>query len=99
MKKILVIEDDSDVANLYRSRLQASNYEVEYAADGQTGYYAIYDTKPDVVLLDLTLPQMDAVTLVGKIRAQKKFQKLPMFALADSFNCSNAEDAIAAGAT
>jgi CheY-like chemotaxis protein len=99
MKKILVIEDDSNLANLYRSRLQAQNYEVEYAPDGQTGYYAIYDTKPDVVLVDLTLPQMDAVTLVGKIRAQKKFQKLPMFALADSCMCANAEEAIAAGAT
>src|SRR3954462_15353732 len=99
MKKILVIEDDSQVANLYRSRLQAQNYEVEYAPDGQTGYYAIYDTKPDVVLLDLNVPQVDAVTLVGKIRAQKKFQKLPMFLLADSCMCNNAEEAIAAGAT
>src|SRR3954463_5803722 len=99
MKKVLVIEDDSEVASLFRNRLQAQNYEVEYAPDGQTGYYAIYDTKPDVVLIDLSIPQMDAVTLVGKIRAQKKFQKLPMFMLADSCLSDNAEEAIAAGAT
>jgi len=99
MKKVLVIEDDSEVASLFRNRLLAQNYEVEYAPDGQTGYYAIYDTKPDVVLIDLSIPQMDAVTLVGKIRAQKKFQKLPMFMLADSCLSDNAEEAIAAGAT
>lgn len=99
MKKVLVIEDDSTTANLYRSRLQAQNYEVEYAPDGQSGYYAIYDTKPDVVLIDLTLPQMDAVAIVGKIRAQKKFQKLPMFALADSLMAANVEEALAAGVT
>jgi DNA-binding response OmpR family regulator len=99
MKKILVIEDDTTIANLYRSRLQAQNYDVEYAPDGQTGYYAIYDVKPDVVLIDLTLPQMDAVSIVGKIRAQKKFQKLPMFALVDSLMASNAEEAITAGVT
>jgi DNA-binding response OmpR family regulator len=99
MKKILVIEDDAELAKVYRSRLQAQNFEVEYAPDGQSGYYAIYDSKPDVVLIDLTLPQMDTASLIGKIRAQKKFQKLPMFGLADLAACTNADDVLAAGIT
>jgi len=78
--------------------LQAQNYQVEFAPDGQAGFYAIYEYKPDVVLMDLSLAEMDAVSIIGKIRAQKQFKKLPMFALADSAMCRNADDAVAAGA-
>src|SRR5690348_15462462 len=97
-KKILLIEDDPETAQTYRARLQAQNYEVEYAPDGQSGYYAIYECKPDAVLIDLTLTQMDAVSVIGKIQAQKQFQKMAMFALAESAMARNAEEAMAAGA-
>jgi two-component system chemotaxis response regulator CheY len=98
MKKILLIEDDPELAQNYRARLQAQNYHVDFAPDGQAGYYAIYDCKPDVVLIDLAVRQMDALSLIGKIRAQKQFQRLQMFALADSSSARSAEQAIAAGA-
>jgi len=99
MKKILIIEDNSVVANTYRTKLESRNYAVNVASDGQTGYYAISETKPDAVLLDLTVPQMDALSVLGKVRAQKQFKKLPVFVLADSDTSTSADDAILAGAT
>ncbi len=98
MRKILLIEDDESLASSCRNSLEARNYAVETATDGSSGYYAIYN-KPDLVLLDLSLPQMDGLTILGKIRAQKQFQKLPVYVLADSMRSANVAEAMAAGAT
>jgi len=99
MKKILLVEDDSFLAGLCKSRLEAHSFSVQVAQDGQEGFYAIYEQKPDLVLLDLTLPQMDGVSLLGKVRAQKQFGKLPIFVLAENLHCDSAEAAMAAGAS
>lgn len=97
MRKILLIEDDESLASSCRTSLESRHYAVETAADGSSGYYAIYN-KPDLVLLDLSLPEMDGLTILGKIRAQKQFQKLPVYVLADSIRSSNVAEAMAAGA-
>lgn len=97
MKKILIIENETFVADRYKNRLE-SMYQVEVAPDGQSGFYAIYDCKPDAVLLDTNIPQMNAVSIVGKMRAQKQFKKLPILLLVDAYSCPIAEDALTAGA-
>ena len=73
LKKIIIIEDDLNVASRLKARL-SSDFEVEIAADGQSGYYSISEHKPNAVLLDVTIQQMDPVSLIGKIRAQKRFE-------------------------
>ena len=98
MKKILIIEDDLNVASLIRSRLSGV-YEVEIAADGQSGYYSISEWKPNFIILDVTIQQMNPVTLVGKILAQKRFERLSFFLLADSLPNDLVDEAMAAGAT
>lgn len=97
MKKIIIIEDDLNVASRLKARL-SSDFEVEIAADGQSGYYSISEQKPNAVLLDVTIQQMDPVSLIGKIRAQKRFEKLPFFLLADALPSEVVDDAFAAGA-
>ena len=97
MKKILIIEDDLNVASLLRSRL-SSTYEVEIAADGQSGYYSISEWKPNYVILDVTIQQMNPVTLVGKILAQKRFERLTFILLADSLPNDLVDEAMVAGA-
>jgi DNA-binding response OmpR family regulator len=97
VKKILIIEDDSSFAEELKSQLSAQ-HQVEVCPDGQSGYYAIYEYKPDAVLLDLTIGQMGAVSLVGKIKAQKQFNRLPIFVLADTKTMGLADEALAAGA-
>ncbi len=97
MKKVLIIEDEAAFSDQVKAKL-AGTFQVEVCPDGQSGYYAIYEYKPDLVLLDLTIDQMDAVSLVGKMRVQKQFQKLPIFVLADTKTVLRANDAITAGA-
>lgn len=97
MKKILIIEDDPKVASALKEILEKT-YEVDVAADGQSGYYAISEKKPLAVILDLTIGEMDPLAVLGKIRAQKKFSTLPFFILVDSFPNDLADEALEAGA-
>ena len=68
-EQILVIEDDSQIADLLRRGLIYEGYSVEVAADGPTGLIAARDRPPDLVLLDLMLPGMDGLTVCARLRA------------------------------
>jgi DNA-binding response OmpR family regulator len=97
LKKILLIEDEASVLAAIKSLIGAE-FEIEVAADGQTGYYAISERKPAAVLLDVTVEQMNPVNLMGKIRAQKRFSALPFFVLVDSYPNDVADELLLAGA-
>lgn len=68
-ERILVIEDDSAIADLLRRGLTYEGYEVEVAGDGESGLIAARDRPPDVVLLDLTLPRLDGLIVCQRLRA------------------------------
>jgi len=68
-ERILVIEDDSQIADLLRRGLIYEGYAVEVAADGESGLSAARDRPPDIVLLDLMLPGVDGLTVCRRLRA------------------------------
>ncbi len=68
-ERILVIEDDSQIADLLRRGLIYEGYVVEIAADGESGLSAARDRPPDMVLLDLMLPGVDGLTVCRRLRA------------------------------
>lgn len=68
-ERILVIEDDSQIADLLRRGLIYEDYTVEVAADGESGLSAARDRPPDIVLLDLMLPGVDGLTVCRRLRA------------------------------
>ena len=97
--RVLIIEDDLFVAGLYRARLEAENYEVNYAQDGQTGFYRIHEWKPDLVLLDLMLPNINGLDILKKIRAERAYRELPVLVFTNSLVPTLLRDATDAGAT
>lgn len=99
MKKILIIEDDPVVAHIYRSRMEKEGFAVEVCADGQSGYYALYDMKPDALLLDLMLPKLNGIELLKKIRAVREFEKLPVVVLTNAYVANMIHEAFTAGAS
>lgn len=99
MSKVLIIEDDPIIANIYRSRLDKEGFEVEIAADGQTGFYRVHETHPDALLLDLMLPKMDGLQILRKIRAQKAYEKLPVMVFTNAYVPNMINEANQAGAT
>ncbi|MCU0500546.1 MAG: response regulator transcription factor [Anaerolineae bacterium] len=68
-ERILVIEDDPQIADLLRRGLIYEAYSVEVAADGESGLSAARDRQPDMVLLDLMLPGIDGLTVCRRLRA------------------------------
>ncbi len=68
-ERILVIEDEAQIADLLRRGLIYEGYTVEVAPDGETGLVAARDRPPDAVLLDLMLPGMDGLTVCRRLRS------------------------------
>ncbi len=99
LKKIILIEDDPVVAKVYQSKLERDGYNVATAADGQEGFYLVYETRPDAVLLDLMLPKMDGLQILKKFRAQKQYENLPILVFTNEFANDLTREAKGAGAT
>src|SRR5579859_6344279 len=99
MKKILIIEDDQIVANIYRNKFSVEGFQVEIAHDGPAGLETIHHFKPDAVVLDLMLPKMTGVDLMKKIRSEADFQKLPIIVFSNTYLTNMVQEAWKAGAT
>jgi DNA-binding response OmpR family regulator len=66
--RVLVIDDDVEVANLVRVWLEKNSFEVEVANDGLAGLRSLYQSRPDIVILDVTMPKMDGWEVCRRIR-------------------------------
>jgi two-component system cell cycle response regulator DivK len=80
MTKILIIEDVPDNAELVRRIMSARGYEVLHAMDAETGLEMAIATIPDLILLDLGLPDHDGLTLAGWLRAETTLANIPIIA-------------------
>ncbi len=72
MTKVLVVEDNANLAFGLTRSLESEGYEVEAAEDGVRGFELARSTNPDLVVLDLMLPGMDGYTILKKLRAEGK---------------------------
>ena len=99
MKKILIIEDDQIVANVYRNRLAVEGYQTEAAPDGERGLELMRTFQPDAIVLDLMLPRMSGVEVIKEIRGETEFSKLPVIVLSNTYSSNLILDAWKAGAT
>jgi DNA-binding response OmpR family regulator len=78
MKKILVIEDEQDFARLVKIRLEAAGYEAVHASDGMSGFEASARVSPDLIMLDLMLPNGDGLSVLRKIRRSPETKNIPV---------------------
>lgn len=66
--KVAIVEDDLAIAMMYRMKFEAEGYNVETAANGKLGLALIEEMKPDIVLLDLMMPEMNGDEMLEKMR-------------------------------
>ena len=81
MTKILLVEDILDNAALVRKALSGRNYEIIHALDAETGLSLALEHVPDLILLDLGLPDYDGQTLAGWMRAESVLDATPIVAV------------------
>ncbi len=67
--KIAIIEDDQAISQMYRIKFEAEGYEVETAENGKLGLLLIEKMNPDIILLDLMMPEMTGDEMLEKLRA------------------------------
>lgn len=69
MPKVAIVEDDLAIAQMYRMKFEAEGYKVDIAENGKLGLELCEAMKPDVVLLDLMMPEMNGDEMLQKMRA------------------------------
>ncbi|NDJ79007.1 MAG: response regulator transcription factor [Chloroflexi bacterium] len=79
--RILVVDDDSVVAESIRAILEDAGYDVTVVNDGQSALDVLQDTAPDLVVLDIIMPDMDGIEVCRRIRAKPFFARLPVIFL------------------
>jgi CheY-like chemotaxis protein len=96
MKRIAVVEDNPDNRLLVRVILE-SLYEVVEYENGFLALQGLPKQKPDLVLLDVSLPEMDGTEVLKKIRAQEELRRLPVIALTAHAMAGDREKYLKAG--
>ena len=77
-KKILVIEDDKDIADLVKLVLETENFDVESELNPESAYERAKSSRPDAIMLDLLMPRMDGWTIFKIIRQDHSFDNVPI---------------------
>jgi two-component system response regulator VicR len=77
-KKIIVIEDEQDIAELVKLVLETEDFEVETVLDAPTAYDRVKAYKPDAILLDLSMPKMNGWEVFKMIRSDTEFARVPI---------------------
>ena len=72
MAKLLVVDDDTNQRMLYQQELTDEGYDVVLAASGPEALKSLEEHKPDLVILDISMPGMDGIEALGKILAKDK---------------------------
>lgn len=81
MPKVLIVEDDPQIARIVQIKLQNNGFDVATAADGGAGLAAVRALSPHLVLLDVMMPVMDGYQVLRSIRAEPKLAALPVIML------------------
>lgn len=77
-KKILVIEDERDIADLVKLVLETDTFEVRATLDSEKALETVREYKPDGILLDLCMPKLDGWAVFKQIRGDDEFKNLPI---------------------
>ncbi len=77
-KKILVVDDEVQLVEMIKMRLEASGYEIISAHDGQNGLDKAKKEKPDLMILDLMLPKIDGYKVCRMLKFDEKYKQIPI---------------------
>lgn len=81
--RILLVEDDFFLSDIYQTKLSVEEYEVVIAQDGMEGLQKAKETLPDLILLDIMLPKMDGLEVLKKLKADSATRHIPVILLSN----------------
>ena len=81
MTKIAIIEDDPVISQMYRMKFEADGFDVQLANNGKRGVALVAAFTPDLILLDLSMPEMDGAEALAIIRKNESSKNIPVIIL------------------
>jgi DNA-binding response OmpR family regulator len=97
-KKILIIEDESYLSEMYKIKLESEGYQVAIADNGQDGIAQIENEKPDLVLLDLMMPRMNGFQVLEILKEKKLLDDLKIYILSNLSQKEEVDKGVSLGA-
>jgi len=98
-KKILIIEDDQMISSMYRTKLKQENFIVLTATNGAQGLELALNEKPDLVMLDIIMPQLDGFSVLRQLRGNEGTKNTPIIMLTNLGTDEDKEKGQKLGAT
>lgn len=98
MKKILVIDDDPNIQEILENILSELGYKINLASDGDQALKRIEQDKPDLILMDIRLPDIDGISLCRQVRQLKETSNIPILMLTALSDVTTYHDAKLFGA-
>ncbi len=95
--KILYVEDNDDNVYMLKNRLSRAGFTVVVATDGTQGIAMATSEQPDLILMDLTLPDINGEEATRRLKADPATKRIPVIALTANAMAGDREKAIAAG--
>ncbi|NMB48649.1 response regulator transcription factor [Candidatus Kuenenbacteria bacterium] len=96
-KKILIIEDETALADAMKVGLSDAGYEAETAYDGEEGINKVKSFAPDLVLLDLMLPKKDGMTILKEMRQETATAEIPVMILSQLSDTEKISEGVSLG--
>jgi len=96
--KILIVEDDSYISDMYKIKLEEGGYSVSVAPDGESGLELASQIMPDIILLDVVMPKMDGFAVLQNLRGDAKFKDTPIVMLTNLGQKESVEKGLKSGA-
>jgi len=97
-KKILLIEDDEQIRNMYQVAFEAQGFSCQTAEDGTKGLEMVKNDKPDLVLLDIMMPNVDGMTVLTELKKDPELSMIPVIMLSNLSVQEGIDNAMALGA-
>jgi CheY-like chemotaxis protein len=81
--RVLLVEDDPSVAQMYKLKLELDGYRVDVASDGEMALEMARDRQPDIVFLDIRLPKLDGLAVLEALRSDPETEPIPVVILSN----------------
>ncbi len=95
---ILLVEDDTFLANIYKTKFEMEGFKVTHADNGESGYQGAGKYKPDIILLDILLPKMDGFAVLKKLKEDDAVKDIPVILLTNLGQKDDVEKGLELGA-
>lgn len=98
-KRIFIIDDVPPILNIIQKGLEEMGYEIMLASDGEEGWAATLNWRPDLIITDLMMPKLHGLDLLERVRNDHRTQSIPVLCMTSDTDYELKQDAAALGAT